>query len=92
MTSGEARGVVGIEQSARAVDDARFNAALNNVHQAEFHAGGVEHLLGRVLQRLELSADIAAIVNPSRGGLRELLLSFVVLICFFNRPRVSYQT
>lgn len=69
VTSGEARGVVGIEQSARAVDDARFNAALNNVHQAEFHAGGVEHLLGRVLQRLELSADIAAIVNPSRGGL-----------------------
>lgn len=63
------RGLVGIEANRSAVEDARFNAALNELHNAEFYVGRVEQLFKSVLDELETAPEISAIVNPSRNGL-----------------------
>ena len=63
------RGLVGIESNRSAVKDAQFNAALNELHNAEFYVGRVEQLFKPVLDQLETAPEISAIVNPSRNGL-----------------------
>ena len=68
MVARHARGVIGIELSQSAVEDARFNAAHNSIHNAEFIAGLVEKLFKPIMEQLEISPDIAVIVNPTRGG------------------------
>ena len=72
MAAGTARGVVGIELSKTAVEDARFNASLNGIHNAEFYAGPVEKLLEPVLKEMDMCPDISAVINPARSGVRKL--------------------
>ena len=74
MAAGDCRGVVGIESSVSAVGDAKFNAALNGVHNAEFVAGRVEDLFRSVMDQLAIAPDIAVIVNPSRGGIGQEII------------------
>lgn len=76
MVARHCRGVVGIELSRSAVEDARFNAAHNQIHNAEFFSGRVENIFKSVLGQLEAAPDIAVIVNPARGGVGRF--SFVV--------------
>ena len=68
MVARHCRGVVGIELSNSAVEDARFNAAHNRIHNAEFYAGRVEKLFKSILEQLAAAPDIAVIMNPTRGG------------------------
>lgn len=70
----KARGVVGIEISKSAVEDARFNAQLNGIHNAEFFAGRVEKLFMPVAEHLHVAPEIFAILNPSRGGVGQLFI------------------
>lgn len=72
-TKKNCRGLVGIEANRSAVDDARFNAALNELNNVQFYAGRVEQLFNPVLRQLEAAPEIAAIVNPSRIGLGKKL-------------------
>ena len=83
MVARHARGVIGIELSQSAVEDARFNAAHNSIHNAEFIAGRVEKLFKPIMEQLEISPDIAVIVNPTRGGVGKyffLKITFYILI------------
>lgn len=68
MVARHCRGVIGIELSRSAVDDARHNAAHNQIYNAEFYAGRVEQVFQPILNELENAPDIAVIVNPARGG------------------------
>ncbi|MDO4572353.1 MAG: 23S rRNA (uracil(1939)-C(5))-methyltransferase RlmD [Clostridia bacterium] len=65
LLAGRCRRVIGIEQAAPAVEDARRNALLNGVRNAEFLCGSVEELLPGLLE----TARIAALVlDPPRKG------------------------
>ena len=63
--AGVCRKVYGAEVNAAAIDDARANAALNGIDNAQFLAGSVETLLPSMLA---LSPDIV-VVDPPRAGL-----------------------
>jgi tRNA/tmRNA/rRNA uracil-C5-methylase (TrmA/RlmC/RlmD family) len=72
MVARHCRGVIGVELSRSAVEDARFNAAHNQIQNAEFIAGRAEKIFKHIMEQLEVSPDIAVIVNPSRGGVGNL--------------------
>lgn len=73
MMARHCRGVVGIELSNSAVEDARFNAAHNRINNAEFYAGRVEKLFKPILEQLAVAPDISVIMNPSRGGVGKFI-------------------
>ncbi|KAI9549846.1 hypothetical protein GHT06_001553 [Daphnia sinensis] len=77
MVARHCRGVIGIELSRSAVEDARFNAAHNKIHNAEFFAGRVEKLFRPLLEQLNAAPDIAVIVNPSRGGVGDRVIELL---------------
>ncbi|XP_046640844.1 tRNA (uracil(54)-C(5))-methyltransferase homolog isoform X2 [Daphnia pulicaria] len=77
MVARHSRGVIGVELSRSAVEDARFNAAHNQIQNAEFIAGRAEKLFKHIMEQLEVSPDIAVIVNPSRGGIDKRIISLL---------------
>ncbi|MBS4021448.1 MAG: 23S rRNA (uracil(1939)-C(5))-methyltransferase RlmD [Dethiobacter sp.] len=68
--------VVGVESVAAAVDDARKNAKLNKIENAEFHIGLAEDVAPQ-LQRKWLSASVA-VVDPPRKGCEQRLLDAII--------------
>lgn len=60
--------VVGVEVVEQAVEDARWNAALNGITNCEFHSGKAEVVLPQLLSQANGQA-LTAVVNPSRAGL-----------------------
>ena len=63
-----AKKVYGIEIVEEAVNDARKNAKMNNVHNAEFYAGDVEIVLDELINKNKVKADIV-LFDPPRKGL-----------------------
>ncbi|XP_042358442.1 tRNA (uracil(54)-C(5))-methyltransferase homolog-B [Plectropomus leopardus] len=63
--------IIGIELIEQAVEDARHNAALNNVLNCEFMAGKAEVVLPDLMFQLSSAGGgaVAAVVNPARAGL-----------------------
>uniref|UniRef100_A0A8C8SJ34 tRNA (uracil(54)-C(5))-methyltransferase n=1 Tax=Pelusios castaneus TaxID=367368 RepID=A0A8C8SJ34_9SAUR len=61
--------VVGIEEVEQAVEDARWNAALNGISNCEFHSGKAEKVLPQFLKSQKDDQPLVAVVNPSRSGL-----------------------
>lgn len=79
--------VVGVEQVAAAVEDARRNAASNGLENVRFHHADVtEALRGRV-EGLELPAPDLAIVDPPRAGLHPKALEALIAAA---PPRIVY--
>ncbi len=72
--------VAGIEEVAAAVEDARANAALNQVKNASFHPGPVEELLPR------FQAD-TVVLDPPRQGLTARALAALLRV---SPPRLVY--
>ncbi|NLM45231.1 MAG: 23S rRNA (uracil(1939)-C(5))-methyltransferase RlmD [Firmicutes bacterium] len=67
--------VVGVEITAAAVEDARANAALNAITNAEFHAGPAEKIVP-ALFRQGYHADVV-VVDPPRKGCDQTLLQTI---------------
>ncbi|KAG7216301.1 hypothetical protein INR49_021705 [Caranx melampygus] len=62
--------IIGIELIEQAVEDARHNAALNNVLNCEFVPGKAEVVLpGLMSQMRSVTGGLTAVVNPARAGL-----------------------
>ncbi|OPJ89593.1 tRNA (uracil(54)-C(5))-methyltransferase-like protein [Patagioenas fasciata monilis] len=61
--------VIGIEVVAKAIEDARWNAAFNGISNCEFHGGRAEAVLPQLLSSWESPQPLVAVVNPSRAGL-----------------------
>jgi 23S rRNA (uracil1939-C5)-methyltransferase len=72
MLAGQARKVIGIEEVSEAIENARQNAELNDIKNADFMAGTVEKVLPQLYQRGERAA--AAILDPPRKGCDEKVL------------------
>eukprot|EP00962_Isochrysis_galbana_P016713 scaffold4787_cov117-Isochrysis_galbana.AAC.2 len=66
-----AKRVIGIEMNTKAVQDARSNALLNSIPNAEFIASTAEAATRRVLSRLSAAEreSLVAVVDPPRAGL-----------------------
>jgi 23S rRNA (uracil1939-C5)-methyltransferase len=68
----QAREVLGMELSSRAVADARQNARLNGLGNASFLQGAVEKLLPRLFRR-DGGPDVLVLDPPRRGCHRSVL-------------------
>lgn len=75
MIAGDCHRVVGVEQVAPAVEDAKANAAANGVGNAEFLCGNVEEVLPRLIARQE-PLD-AVVLDPPRKGCEEAALEAI---------------
>ncbi|MGB9803333.1 23S rRNA (uracil(1939)-C(5))-methyltransferase RlmD [Desulfofundulus sp.] len=71
-----AREVLGVEVSARAVDDARQNARLNNLGNVSFVRGAVEKILPRLFDHGS-GPDVLVLDPPRRGCHRSVLEALV---------------
>ena len=60
--------VYGIEIVEQAIEDAKENAKINNVKNAEFYAGDVEKVLPEILNNIENKPEVV-FVDPPRKGL-----------------------
>ncbi|XP_061692730.1 tRNA (uracil-5-)-methyltransferase homolog B isoform X2 [Syngnathoides biaculeatus] len=76
--------LVGVELVEQAVEDARYNAALNKLDKCEFVAGKAEDVLpGLVSQLAPGDGRLTALVNPSRAGLH-----YKVIRALRNQPAI----
>ena len=62
--------VIGIEEVEAAVEDAKENAALNNIKNAHFHAGQIRKILTNEFEQVYGKPDVI-IVDPPRMGMHE---------------------
>ena len=82
----EAKRVVGIETVPEAVDDARSNAALNSITNAEFVVGDMKDALNPDFEKTHGSADVV-VVDPPRDGLHK---DVVAQLLQMAPPRIVY--
>lgn len=68
-----AKKLVGVEMIAEAIEDAKENAAINNVHHAEFFAGDVIDICDDAFFNKHGKADVV-ITDPPRAGMHEKLV------------------
>ncbi|XP_030011938.1 tRNA (uracil-5-)-methyltransferase homolog B isoform X2 [Sphaeramia orbicularis] len=61
--------IIGIELVEQAVEDARHNAALNNILNCEFIPGKAEVVLPHLMNQFSSTDQLTAVVNPARSGL-----------------------
>ncbi|KAI4812797.1 hypothetical protein CgunFtcFv8_016593 [Champsocephalus gunnari] len=85
ITSPRVDRIIGIELIEQAVEDARHNAALNNVLNCEFIPGKAEVALPGVMSQLSSAGGgpVAAVVNPARAGLH-----YRVVRALRNQPNI----
>lgn len=67
FASSKAKKVYGIEVIPEAIEDAKENAKLNKVRNTEFFAGEVEKILPELIEKRNISADVAFIDPPRKG-------------------------
>ena len=72
----KAKQVYGVEIVPQAIDDAKRNAAINDIHNAEFYVGKAEEVLPQAYERDHIHADII-VVDPPRKGCDESLLACI---------------
>lgn len=81
----KAKKVIGVEVVEAAIDDAKENAQINNIHNAEFYVGKAEEVIPR-LYKEGIKADVV-VVDPPRKGCEEEVLETIVKM---NPQRVVY--
>ncbi len=72
-----ARKVYGVEIVPEAIEDARRNAKLNGIDNAEFFVGKAEEVVPRMYKEYGLGADVV-VVDPPRKGCDEKLLETMI--------------
>ena len=77
--------VVGVDITAPAIADAKENAALNGIENAQFHTGAAETLVPQLL-REGFGPDVA-VLDPPRRGCETTLLDTLVTA---EIPRIVY--
>ncbi len=77
--------VIGIEIVPSAISDAKLNASLNNITNAEFQCGAVEKLLPTLLKKN--LHPTAIILDPPRAGVER---SAIEAIANSNVPQIAY--
>ena len=72
-----AKQVYGVEVVSEAIDDAKCNAKLNGITNAEFFVGKAEEVLPEKYEKEDIYADVI-VVDPPRKGCDESLLATMV--------------
>jgi tRNA (uracil-5-)-methyltransferase len=90
--------VIGIELNGEAISDARVNAQVNGIKNAEYVKGRAEEMVAAVVKRYGPETDLVAIIDPPRAGLNasvvkalratEGLKKLVYVSC---EPRIAKQ-
>ena len=75
----KAKKVYGVEIVAQAVENAKENAALNNIQNAEFFCGKAEEKIPELIETQHIKADIV-IVDPPRQGCDKALLETIAAL------------
>ena len=75
LLAGDCARVIGIEQVAPAIEDAKANAKANGITNAEFLCGNVEDVLPRLFA--EGNAIDAIVLDPPRKGCEEAALAAI---------------
>lgn len=81
----KAKKVYGIEIVEKAIEDAKENARINNIDNAEFYAGKAEEVFPK-LYKEGIKADVI-VVDPPRKGCEESVLETIVKM---NPSKVVY--
>lgn len=71
----KAKRVIGVEIVEQAIEDAKVNADINGIENAEFYCGAAEEVIPR-LYRQGVTADVV-VVDPPRKGCDEKLLDTI---------------
>ena len=71
-----AKKVYGVEIVPQAIEDARRNAALNNITNAEFFTGKAEEVLPEQYEKNKVYADVI-VVDPPRKGCDQVCLDTI---------------
>ncbi len=72
-----AKKIIGVELIEEAIDDAKENAALNNIHHAHFFAGDVIDVCNDAFFALHGRPDVI-ITDPPRAGMHEKLVKKIL--------------
>ncbi|SHO48296.1 23S rRNA (uracil(1939)-C(5))-methyltransferase RlmD [Anaerocolumna xylanovorans] len=75
----KAKKVYGVEIIPQAIEDARENARINGIENAEFFVGAAEEVLPEKYRQEKIDADVI-VVDPPRKGCAESLLDTIVLM------------
>ncbi len=75
--AGKAKQVYGVEIIPQAIEDARRNAEINHIKNAEFFIGAAEEILPEKYKEENIYADVI-VVDPPRKGCEESLLDIIV--------------
>jgi 23S rRNA (uracil1939-C5)-methyltransferase len=81
-----AKKIIGVEAIAEAVEDAKENAALNNINNAEFFAGDVIKICNDDFFAAHGRPDVI-ITDPPRAGMHEKLINKLLEIA---APKIVY--
>jgi 23S rRNA (uracil1939-C5)-methyltransferase len=71
-----AKKVYGVEVVPQAIDDARINAKINGIDNAEFYVGKAEEVIPKLYKENGVRADVV-VVDPPRKGCDEKLLETI---------------
>ena len=77
FVSKQARKIIGVEMNAAAIEDAKENAALNNIEHAEFFAGDVIDVCNDDFFAAHGKPDVI-ITDPPRAGMHEKLVKKIL--------------
>jgi len=69
-----AQRVIGVELCQQAIDDAKENARLNEIANAEFICGKAEDVLPSITDRFPRKTNVVAVVDPPRAGLHKKVI------------------
>ena len=86
FVSGDAGKIIGVEAIAEAIEDAKENAALNNIGHAGFFAGDVIKICNDDFFATHGRPDVV-ITDPPRAGMHEKLVNKLLEIA---APRIVY--
>lgn len=78
--------IIGIEVIAQAIEDAKQNAAINNIHHTQFFAGDVVDLCNDEFFNEHGRPDVV-ITDPPRAGMHEKLVKKLLEI---SAPKIVY--
>jgi 23S rRNA (uracil1939-C5)-methyltransferase len=82
----DCRQVVGIEEVAPAIEDARENARLNGIENAVFYAGDVKDILTEEFAQQHGRPDVL-ITDPPRAGMHPKVVSMLLQL---RAPKIVY--
>jgi 23S rRNA (uracil1939-C5)-methyltransferase len=73
----KAKQVYGVEIIPQAIEDARSNAQMNDINNAEFFVGAAEEVLPKAYKEKNIYADVI-VVDPPRKGCEQSLLDTIL--------------